>query len=87
MKRTKKISTQKFDMAFDEGKTDILAYADTENVRRGKDFFAVQRVNVDFPQWMVASLDQEADRIGISRQALIKIWVNDRLKSEQPPTS
>lgn len=38
-----------------------------------------QRVNVDFPRWMVDSLDQEARRIGVPRQALIKLWIADRL--------
>lgn len=37
-------------------------------------------VSVDFPAWMVTSLDQEADRIGISRQALIKVWIAERLE-------
>lgn len=39
-----------------------------------------RRVNVDFPAWMVASMDREADRLGISRQALIKVWIAERLE-------
>jgi hypothetical protein len=37
-------------------------------------------VNVDFPRWMVERLDQEADRLGVTRQSLIKIWIADRLE-------
>ncbi len=39
-----------------------------------------RRVNVDSPAWMVASMDQEADRLGITRQALIKVWIAERLE-------
>ena len=38
-----------------------------------------RRVNVDFPAWVVTGLDREADRLGVTRQALIKIWIADRL--------
>ena len=38
------------------------------------------KVNVDFPAWVVAALDEEADRIGIARQALIKLWIVERLE-------
>lgn len=43
----------------------------------------VKRVNVDFPVWMVAALDNEAARIGVNRQAVIKMWVSERLDDEQ----
>lgn len=39
----------------------------------------IRRVNVDFPAWVVTGLDREADRLGVTRQALIKIWIADRL--------
>lgn len=39
----------------------------------------LKRVNVDFPQWMIAGLDDEARRLGINRQAVIKTWVAERL--------
>ena len=39
-----------------------------------------RRVNVDFPAWMITSMDREADRLGISRQALIKVWIAERLE-------
>lgn len=39
----------------------------------------VQRVNVDFPAWMVSSLDAEASRLGVTRQAVIKTWIAERL--------
>lgn len=41
----------------------------------------LRRVNVDFPSWMITRLDQEARRRGVSRQALIKTWLSDKLDS------
>jgi hypothetical protein len=43
-----------------------------------------RRVNVDFPVWMVRSLDREAKRLGITRQALIKVWIAERLERKTP---
>ena len=40
---------------------------------------AQKRINVDFPLWMVEQLDQESDRMGVSRQALVKFWIAERL--------
>ena len=66
------ISAQKLDQKFDEGKEDILEHFDTEN--------PIKRVLVDFPQWMLDSLDQEAKHLALSRQAIIKTWLNDRIR-------
>jgi hypothetical protein len=40
----------------------------------------VKRVNVDFPLWMVESLDREAERLGVTRQSIIKVWIAERLE-------
>lgn len=40
-----------------------------------------KRVNVDFPAWMLESLDREANRIGVTRQSIIKIWLAERLEN------
>jgi len=39
-----------------------------------------KRVNVDFPAWMIESLDKEAGRIGVTMQSIIKIWLAERLE-------
>jgi hypothetical protein len=36
-------------------------------------------VNVDFPAWVVDTLDREARRLGVTRQSLIKTWIAERL--------
>ena len=38
------------------------------------------KVNVDFPAWVVCALDREADRLGVPRQSLIKVWIAERLE-------
>ena len=41
-----------------------------------------RRVNVDFPVWMIESLDREARRLGVTRQSIIKVWIADRLEQK-----
>jgi len=69
-----------FDKMFDEGK-DITGYLDIEKARRPDQ--EQRRVNVDFPEWMIHSLDREARRLGVSRQAIIKIWLAERLEKRE----
>jgi hypothetical protein len=44
-------------------------------------------VNVDFPSWIIESLDKQASRLGVTRQSVIKLWIAERLKEEQKRTS
>ncbi len=65
-----------FDRKFDAGEK-IVEHLDLNKARRiGID---AKRVNVDFPAWMVDSLDREARRLGVTRQSLIKLWLADKL--------
>ena len=77
---TEQIKTEDFDRAFDDGE-DIMDYIDTSAVRvvRPKST-SVKRVNVDFPEWMVNALDREADRLAVSRQAVVKVWVAEKIE-------
>ena len=65
------------DAVFDENATDIIEHLDLDAARRPRR--DAQRVNVDFPAWTVAALDAEATRLGITRQAVIKTWIAERL--------
>jgi len=64
------------DKKFDEGK-DITKHLDLSKARWPKQ--EQKRVNVDFPVWMIHSLDKEAKRLGIPRQSLIKMLIAERL--------
>jgi hypothetical protein len=65
-----------FDRKFDAGE-EVLDQLDLSQARRVGT--VPKRVNVDFPAWMVDSLDREARRLGVTRQSLIKLWLADRL--------
>lgn len=69
-----------FDKKFDEGKEEIVDDLDLSTARRPNR--KQKRINVDFPSWIVDSLDREAARIGVTRQSIIKIWLVERLKAE-----
>ncbi len=65
------------DKLFDDGK-DITKHLDISKARRPEQ--DQKRVNVDFPVWMIHSLDREAKRIGVPRQSIIKLWVAEKLE-------
>lgn len=67
-----------FDERFDDGAEDIVDDLDMATASRPRR--DVRRVNVDFPAWMVESLDREARRLGVTRQSIIKVWIAERLE-------
>ena len=67
-----------FDKEFDEG-NDILANLDLSQAKRTTQ--TTKRVNVDFPEWMIDSLDREANRVGVTRQSIIKVWLAERIEN------
>jgi hypothetical protein len=70
------VKAKTLDRRFDAGGK-VVGKLDLSKARRvGTD---PKRVNVDFPAWMVDSLDREAHRMGVTRQSLIKLWLADRL--------
>ena len=73
------------DKRFDDNQEDILQYFDTSKIRMINE--EPKRVNIDFPTWMVKSLDKEAKHVGVSRQAVIKMWLAERLQGLNPNTS
>lgn len=72
----KKIKTKDFDTAFDRGE-DISKYLDKTKARRVNT--TLKRVNIDFPVWVIESLDKEARRLGVSRQSLVKMWIAEKI--------
>ena len=69
------MKASEFDKRFDAGED--MAALETARARRpGEEY---RRVNVDFPAWMVAELDREATRLGVTRQSLIKVWIAEKL--------
>ena len=71
------MKAEAFDKAFDSG-DDVSKYLNySKATRPGRE---QKRVNVDFPVWLIQSLDKEAQRLGVPRQAVIKVWIAERLR-------
>ena len=66
------------DKKFDDNNADVLDEFDLSSIRRPNQ--EQRRVNVDFPTWMIDSLDKEASRLGVTRQSIIKVWLAERLE-------
>lgn len=66
-----------FDRKFESG-ADIVG--DLDLARASRPQLAQKRVNVDFPNWMIDRLDKEAQRMGVTRQSVIKVWLSERLE-------
>jgi hypothetical protein len=76
-KKENTISAEEFDRIFDEGEEDVLQYFDLSAARRLNT--EVKRINVDMPVWMLNALDLEAERLNISRQAVLKTKLDEVL--------
>jgi len=71
------MKARELEKKFDAGE-DITKYLNLSNARRpGQE---QKRVNVDFPVWMIRSLDKEAKRFGVPRQSLIKVLIAQHLE-------
>ena len=71
------MKAEDFDKKFDDGEnvSEFLDFSKSERPDQNQ-----KRVNVDFPIWMIQSLDKEARRLGVTRQSIIKVWIAERLK-------
>jgi hypothetical protein len=71
------MKAKEFDSQFDNDECilDALDLSKAKRVLQDQ-----KRVNVDFPTWMIESLDKEANRVGVTRQSIIKIWLAERLE-------
>ena len=73
------MKASEFDKKFDNGEN-IIDELDLAQARRPGE--EIKRINVDFPAWMVAALDREARRLGVTRQSIIKMWLAEHLQQE-----
>ncbi|MRX52031.1 CopG family transcriptional regulator [Paracoccus sp. S-4012] len=71
------MKAREFDERFEAGE-DVSAQVDWSRARRTNT--ETRRVNVDFPAWVVTSLDRQAKELGVTRQSLIKLWIAERLQ-------
>lgn len=74
-----KTKASDFDKKFDDGES-IISDLDLSKVRRPSE--EQKRINMDVPVWMLDAIDREAKRLGVSREAIIKLWLAERLQTE-----
>jgi hypothetical protein len=72
------MKAKNFDKIFDDNKQDIIDDLDLSTIKRPN--LKQRRINVDFPSWVIDSLDREASRVGVTRQSIIKLWLVERLE-------
>lgn len=73
-----KTKASDFDKKFDDGE-DVIAQLDLSKARRPAE--EQKRINMEVPVWMLAALDREAKRLGVTRQSIIKMWLAERLQA------
>ena len=73
------MKTSEFDEKFDNAES-LLDVLDLASARKPN--LEQRKVNVDFPIWMIESLDRSARRLGVTRQSVIKMWLAERLERE-----
>ena len=72
-----KTKTSNFDKKFDDGES-IIEHLDLSKARRPAE--EQKRINMEIPVWMLDALDRESKRLGVTRQAIIKLWLAERLE-------
>ena len=83
MSAKRNLTAEELDDLHDSG-SDMSAHLDRRSSRPGLES---QRVNVDFPKWMIESLDDEAGRLGVPRQSVIKFWISQCLDGKNRRTA
>ena len=77
----KATTAEEFDKLFDDGEEDIAQYLDMSTLHKPnkeKQQDELRQLSITLPEWLVATLDREASRIGVSRQAVMKMWLVER---------
>jgi hypothetical protein len=71
------MKAKEFDRRFDRGE-DISHLVECSKSQRPA--LEHRRISINLPVWMIRLLDHEAQRLGIDRQSIIKMWLAEKLK-------
>jgi len=77
--KKKYISGKEFDEKFDAGE-DLSEYLDLGKTKRPD--LDKKKININLPAWMVNKVDEQAKKTGTSRQAILKLWIAEKLKQQ-----
>jgi hypothetical protein len=72
------MKAEELDRQFDDGK-DVLEFFDVANLQRPG--LAKRPVNIDLSQWMLDTLEKEAQGLGVSLQFVIELSLNEHLQA------
>lgn len=75
-----KTKASNFDKKFDDSES-VIEHLDLSKARRPAE--EQKRINMEIPLWMLAALDREAKKLGVTRQSIIKLWLAERLQAGQ----
>lgn len=78
----KSISGEDLDRKFDDGE-DVFEYLDVEHPIVEHHPPLQKRVTLTMPAWMVEGLDEEAEELAVSRNAVVNTWIAERLRALQ----
>lgn len=73
------MNAEALEQKFDAGEEDVLAYFHRSTLQHPG--LEPDPVDISCPKWMVAAIEREAQRLGIQREAVIKLWLTGRLKA------
>ena len=73
------MKAEEFDVKFEYGE-DITQFLDLSQARRP--CYEQKRINIDLPIWMIAALEYEAKRLGVTSDSIIKLWLAKRLNKK-----
>ena len=73
------MKAEEFDVKFEYGE-DITQFLDLSQARRPG--YEKKRINIDLPIWMIAALEYEAKRLGVTADSIIKLWLAERLNKK-----
>ena len=71
------MKAEEIDLKFDNDE-EVLEQFDLSTLKRPG--LEKSLIEIDFPQWMLNALEQEAMLLGVDRNAVIKFWIAERLR-------
>jgi predicted DNA binding CopG/RHH family protein len=81
----KKINADEFDKRFeDEDIAELLDFNSKMSIKEFEDMYLYQTktISLSLSRLLLDLIDREAKKTGVSRQALLKVWIRERLQEE-----
>ena len=76
------MTDEEFERYFDEG-GDITSFIVDGSIRQPNRAEQSRKVNITMPEWLIEALDNAARHLAVSRQAVINMWLAERIESER----